>query len=273
MAAQSIARVFEDYFRVVPASTPELLDEAYRIRYRVYVDEFGWEPRERFPDGREYDACDRHARHCLLLHRPSGRFAGCVRLVLQNPEDPQAPLPFERHAGAALDPAVFDPARLPRHRFGEVSRLAVPAEFRRRRGERHNPVALIAGAHPHEGVAEHRHRFPFIPVGLYLAAATIGLEEGLDCVFAMMEPRLMRHLKVFGITFRQVSEPVEFRGVRAVFQITRDDLFRHLRPELHALLALIRGQILETPAARRFASPAAYERDHPRHLEAGSRHW
>ena len=73
--------LFHRYFNAVAASSDELRREVYRIRYDVYCDELRFEDPARFPDKQEIDPYDRLSLHCLLLHRTSNTFAGCVRFV------------------------------------------------------------------------------------------------------------------------------------------------------------------------------------------------
>jgi N-acyl amino acid synthase of PEP-CTERM/exosortase system len=82
-------------------------------------------------------------------------------------------------------------------------------------------------------------RTPWIALGLYLSAAAIGLIKGLTGVFALMEPRLARRLGTYGIKFIQVGEPVEHRGERAPFFISRADLYAGLPPPVRGLLEVI----------------------------------
>ena len=59
----------------------------------------------------------------------------------------------------------------------------------------------------------------------------------------VMEPRLQRHLKRFGLIFHQISDPFELRGTRALFELPRSeltanmempilDLYRHIHRDL-----------------------------------------
>ena len=82
-----------------------------------------------------------------------------------------------------------------------------------------------------------------IAMGLYVAAACSGLEAGLDSVFALMEPRLASRLTHFGIHFRQMGEPVEHRGLRAPFYITKQALFEGIEPKTRALMEVITGDL------------------------------
>lgn len=222
---------FFQHFRLVPADNPELLREVYRMRYEVYCEEMGFEEPERFPDGLEYDMYDRRSRHCLLQHRASSVYAGCVRLILHDPDSPQDLFPFEKYCGFSLRRDVLDPASLPPGSFGEISRLTVRAAFRRRKSD-NVPITEISP----NFASDRRGSMP-IAVGLYVAGAALGLIEGLSGVFVMMEPRLARHLSLCDIRFKPVGNVVEYHGrPRGAFYIARDELLASLSPPLRYLL-------------------------------------
>ena len=243
MIAPKIASAFRHYFQVVFADTPELRDHVYRIRYDVYCDELKYEPTDQFPDKRETDEYDARSRHCLLLHRSSNLFAGCVRLVLPDPKNPGAGLPFEQSCAGRLYPEIVEPIFDRRHAIGELSRLAVPLQFRRRNGEKNKALGNLDIPEPKS--AELR-QFSHIPMGLYLACSAIGVMTGLDGVFAMMELRLARHLQRFGIIFQQAGDVVDHHGQRAAFYISRHTLMNYLEPEIKKLMYEL---LEETPMA------------------------
>ena len=139
-AARDLGEGFRQLFELTPALDEASLDQVYRIRHEVYCRDLGWEPvRE---DGRETDEFDRHSFHCLLRRRGTGEPVGCTRLILARPEDPAYPLPFENSCRDVLDRSLADPARMPRHTLGEVSRLAVLNTFRQRKGESDTAVSV-----------------------------------------------------------------------------------------------------------------------------------
>jgi N-acyl amino acid synthase of PEP-CTERM/exosortase system len=213
----TVAEEFSQYFRVIFASDGNLVKEAFRIRHAVYCDELGWEPRR--PDLCETDSYDGHALHCLLQHRRTGEFAGCIRLV-QTYDDFR--VPFEEHCQEAVDTSIINPFALPRGSFGEISRLAVPARFRRRKHEQNVPYVIeFPGEHYSE---EERRHFPNIAVGLYLASIACVDLLSMDYVFVMMEPRLNRHLVRFGLPFVPAGEPVDYHGHRGLFYLEKDRL-------------------------------------------------
>jgi N-acyl amino acid synthase of PEP-CTERM/exosortase system len=198
---------FKKHFEVVPAVTPALKDEVYRIRHSVYCEELKYEPIR--PDGRESDEYDAHSLHCLLRNVRNGEFVGCVRLITAHHEDPSSPLPFEKSCRATIDRTIIDPQSVPRATIGEVSRLAVLSKYRKRKGEAGNPVGL-SDAFGDTG----RPRFPYIPVGLYLGIIEVALRHGINTIFVLTEPRLAAHFARLGVHVKQIGGPVEHRGLR-----------------------------------------------------------
>ncbi len=237
-------RAYRRYFSVVAANTPELLDAVYRIRYSVYCEELGYESKDEFPDRRENDAYDDRSLHCLLLHRPSGEYIGCVRLVLAPPDNSRAPFPFELACRDQLYNGIMESELAHREQFGEISRLAVVSKFRRRKGEYETPDAI--GEEELERSREERRIAPYVALCLSLGAAAMGLSCGLSGVFALMEPRLEKHLRNQGIDFRQIGESIDYRGLRIPFFITREDLYASLPPSGLALLDVIQEDLDKT---------------------------
>lgn len=232
---------YREYFKLVAADTDALKAEVYRIRYEVYCNELGWENSKSFPEGREHDTFDQESKHCILLHRGSNSYAGCVRLVTASSDSNSPAIPLQAHCSEALDPTLLDIDRLTRQTFGEISRLAILSQFRRRPSEHETPDGV--GKELFEIKQSERRRFPHIALGLYLGAASIGLGSGLNSVFAMMAPSLARHLRLVGIRFQQVGKVIDYHGPRAPFFITREGLLDNLRPELRELLEVIEDDL------------------------------
>jgi len=239
MATNDLTTSFQKYFKIILAHTPELRNEVYRIRYDVYCHELQYESAEDNPGGLEKDIYDDHSYHCLLLHRPSKQFAGCVRLVYHDPENLQAPLPFEAKFKDIVHQRYAEEILPQRGKFGEISRLAVPASFRRRKSDAGSIIGDIS-AQP--ATSQGQRRFPYIPLGLYLAAAAVGVTLGLNA-FAVIEPRLARHMARFGIVFQQAGEIIEYRGKRAPFYIDRHELCKTLQQPVRCLFDSIQADI------------------------------
>jgi N-acyl amino acid synthase of PEP-CTERM/exosortase system len=236
--------MFHKYFNAVTAGNDDLRSEVFRIRYDVYCDELRFEDPARFPDRQETDAFDSFSLHCLLLHKASSTYAGCVRLVQVNPEKPDDPLPFERLCHGRMYEDKLAKLVPDRTKVGEFSRLAVRSSFRRRKGESTVPGGIVEERRGPVGGM----RTPWIALGLYLSAAAIGLIKSLNGVFALMEPRLARRLGTYGIRFQQVGDPVEHRGERAPFFISREDLYASVPPPVRGLLEVIEADLRRTGA-------------------------
>jgi N-acyl amino acid synthase of PEP-CTERM/exosortase system len=242
-----LAEAFHHYFEVVRADTDALRREVYRIRYQVFCEEMGTEDKEQFPEGLEYDEYDGHSAHCLLRHRRNEKhdiYAGCIRIVLQHPRHRHVRPPFMLHCSDSLWRTKLDPFRLPPGSFGEISRLAITREFRRRKGDVNG--ATGENLPMLSSTEEERRHYPYIPIGLYMAAAVVWFESDMDYLFAMMEPRLARHLRRYGICFEQAGEETDYHGRRAAFYLTKEMFLGNLKPDLKDLLGYIQSDLSQT---------------------------
>ena len=225
---------FRQWFELVPALDDATREQVYRVRHDVYCRDLGWEPvRE---DGLVSDEFDRHSLHCLLRRRDSGEPVGCTRLIVARPEAPQTPFPFESRCKDVLDRRIVDPAQLPRHTMGEVSRLAVRGSFRQRRGEADTAVSITDNDFGAQGPAA---RFPFIPVSLYLGAAAIAKRVGVEHVFVLTEERLAAHFKRIGFDIRIVGTAIDHRGQRLPSLLSTSKVIDGLRPLIKPLYVQI----------------------------------
>jgi N-acyl amino acid synthase of PEP-CTERM/exosortase system len=233
---------FFDYFSLELAHTDEMARESFRLRHRVYVEEMKFERAEDFPCGMEHDSYDSHSLTMLLRHNATAKTIGCVRLIVANPAEPAKPFPFEGAAGATVSqhPVFRGTAR---NRLGEVSRLAIAPEFRRRRNDQEMGLYAVADAVSNEQDPRRRNNLP-PALGLVFAGALLGMEIGLQAVFVMMELRLARMLRSMGFQFEQVSEAIEYHGLRAPFVITREAMEGDIPAQLRSALALVRERAL-----------------------------
>jgi N-acyl amino acid synthase of PEP-CTERM/exosortase system len=198
--AACAASTYDRYFQVVPATTPELLDAAYRLRYQVYCVEHRFEDPAASPEQRETDTHDSHSVHAILLHRYSAQAVGCVRLVLPVDRQGVASLPIwsvvESTARRQLE--TYDPAFI-----GEISRYAVSRAFRHRPGENLYP-----------DVTFDRRLVPHMSLGLLRAIAELAASRHIRTVCAAMSPALLRMLGRLGMQFDPLGPAVDYHGLR-----------------------------------------------------------
>ena len=201
--SRPLVDVYREFFEVVRADTPALLQEVFRLRYQVYCVENPFENPADNPEGLERDRFDEHSVHALLRHRATGTPAGAMRLILPRSGSQSRRLP------------VFDLCPdagpvLPADSTAEFSRFAVSKEFRRRAGD-----ALYGEAYSQsELLGDGRRVIPHITLGLMATALEMGRSHGIVHVCAVMEPSLLRLLSRFGIRFIPIGPMIEHHGMR-----------------------------------------------------------
>jgi N-acyl-L-homoserine lactone synthetase len=178
---------------VLVADTPELISEVFRLRYQVYCVEKGYEPG---CDGMESDEFDSDARHVLLIHRASGEPVGTVRIVPSSPTSGLRGLPMN----AVCAPSVT--RNLPPGTTGEISRFALSKQRR---------MSCRAGS--------------MVRLGLMQGIVRLSGELGLTDWCAIMEPMLLRLLRMNAIHFAPIGSLVEHHGLR---QPSYGNIFRVL---------------------------------------------
>jgi len=203
----NLTELYDHYFEVVPADTPERLDQVFLLRYQVYCVENPFENPAEHPDGRECDQYDSHSVHSLLIHRPTRALAGTVRIVL--PQRGKA-LPI---AHVVDNPLLRDPRILPSRTTAEISRFAISKEFRRRASDRLGAdYALLEGdTFPRE---LDRRVIPHLTLGLMKAIVQMSWDHGITHWSAVMEPALLRLIGRLGLHFNPLGPLVDYHGTR-----------------------------------------------------------
>jgi N-acyl amino acid synthase of PEP-CTERM/exosortase system len=238
----SIFEVYRSTFEALPADTPELLEAAQRLRYRVYCVENPFLPIADNPGERERDAYDSHSIQAVLIHRATGSIAGTIRLVLPRPGCVEGSLPIH---------AVCDHPLLRRPevmaKTAEISRFAISKEFRRRAGDGLYGKFLD----PQQAHDEWRRIIPHLSLGLMSAALQLGTQLGMDHACAVMEPSLLRLLSRFGLHFAPLGPVVDYHGQRQPCHTSVADLIARLERERHDVWEVItdRGRFWK-PALR-----------------------
>lgn len=242
----SITSHFSRFLTPRLAYTPELKESVYKIRHNVYCDELSF--LDKHENGLETDQFDEHSLHCAIEHKPSQTFAGTVRLVYSPNESKK--LPIEAYCANSINKDEVHPSDFSRDQIFEISRLAIPAHFRRRNTDRFKGSAT--GVINEQVYSEAELRcFPFIAIGLYLSGAALSQHEGMEHCFVMMEPRLARSLKFVGIPFKQIGPTVEYHGKRAPYYITNTILMQSLNSGFKKLLFKIEDELEEQFIAAR----------------------
>lgn len=245
MSDESIAENFNRFFRVDIAQTKEQLEEVFRIRYRVYAEEFGFEKASDFPDQMETDEYDAQSVHCLVTHRERGP-AACVRMVPTFNTEAQDPLPLEKYCGDCLDKDAIAAMNLSRESMCEISRLAVDGAFRQRRGEKKTRFGSPDVADPSK---EELRIYPLIAVSAFLSMISISSLYGRPNTFMMTEPFLPRLMSRSGIVVEKIGSQINYHGVRSPYFVTSGKAADGLVPDLKELYLTIDDHLTDQYAA------------------------
>lgn len=203
-------------FVVEHCSTPDLRDEERRLRYGVFVGEYGYLSASCYPDGREADAFDSASCSFLVRDTGTGQPAACARIILAGRvRGALLPVQMETRQEEGVEPPNY--GALPAASWGEISRVTVARGYRSHRVTGDTATGL-------------------------LMAATIALGEHMDLshMFSLSEPAMARLSRPAGITMRRVGAVVEYHGRRAPYLIETAHAAAGVESRNPALFALLR---------------------------------
>ncbi|WP_432821235.1 PEP-CTERM/exosortase system-associated acyltransferase [Trichloromonas sp.] len=185
------------------------MEQLYRLRYQVYCIECGFESPEDHPRGLEYDKYDAHASHFCAMVAGSDEIIGTVRIIL--PSD--IGFPLLHHCQLYPVQRTIEPGCV-----GEISRLAISKDFRRREIDK-----VLYSQHPAKipkmkTINDQRHQFESqIVAGLYQCVYHESRAQGLKYWYAVMVKGLSFLLGRWGITWREIGPEAEYHGLRAPY--------------------------------------------------------
>ena len=213
-------------FAVHKVSDDDRLRTVYRLRYKVYCEEWGFERPEDYPDGLETDIFDKQSVH-FLVENGTRRLVGTIRLILSSPEG----FPLEKYC--ELDININE---LPRESLAEISRLAISKEFRRRAEDRfiygpeeerrnigslnnsHGKFRRRSGDGDKTEKPFHERRMKHEAVAsLYKAVYLESKRRQITHWYAVMTKGLYILLSRLGIDFHAIGEPVDYHGIRTPY--------------------------------------------------------
>ncbi|MDO9042886.1 MAG: PEP-CTERM/exosortase system-associated acyltransferase [Desulfocapsaceae bacterium] len=204
---------------------PILLVEIFRLRYEVYCLECQFLDPLDYPDGLEIDSYDQRSFH-VASHNFEGLLVGSMRFVLANECQE---FPFQEHC-STFDDFTFPP----REQCGEVSRLVVRKNYRRRVGdslqgmskgfqEQGNVSNIGQQEHNTENEnSERRSNSPQILIGMYREIFRFCRRNGVNYCFAAMERGLARILNRIGLRFISIGPQTDYYGKVVPYIINLD---------------------------------------------------
>ncbi len=233
-----VANHFSKYLAPQLAQCEEQKLACFNIRHRVYCEELGLAPTN--AQQIEKDQFDAYSTHSLVQHLPTACYAGTVRVV--RPQDQTQLIPLQQYCADAIctiSSGKIHPNDFKASEICEISRLAIPLEFRRRGSDEF--VGAATGMINEFNYTDQALRcFPYISIGLYLSAAAIVIDNNISHSFVLLDPRLATSMKFVGIHFEKIGPTIDYYGPRAPYYINAAMLQENLSPGFKLMLNNIR---------------------------------
>jgi N-acyl amino acid synthase of PEP-CTERM/exosortase system len=222
-------------YRKVPQDDP-LLNEVFKLRYKVYVEEWGFEKKEDHPGEIEKDEFDDHSVHFIVRRKGEEQIIGTIRMITNSDKG----FPIDKHCRIEADLSAYD-----KYRFGEISRLAVSKDYRKRVTDAvyFDGKAVDAAAIDNMYTGS-RKMSNDIVLGLYQCIYRESLERGNQFLLAVMAKGLYLLLKRVGILFEPIGPEQYYHGLRSPYLGTINAMLQELAERNAALYS----QLMQKPA-------------------------
>jgi N-acyl amino acid synthase of PEP-CTERM/exosortase system len=183
-------------FRRVNPDDKALLQQIYRLRYRVYCNERGYLQEAACPDQMERDQFDPQSVQFAAIHT-NGQIVGTVRLILPG----QKQLPIEEHYPKTLGIRHENP----HHKYAEISRLAINRDYclEEEKAVFNRTDANRLTHHPKPSIQRYMHCITF---GLIVKIYEECKQQNIHYLYAMMKKCFWLLLKMNGIVFMKMGE-------------------------------------------------------------------
>jgi N-acyl amino acid synthase of PEP-CTERM/exosortase system len=198
----------------------------------------------------ETDQYDQYSRHFMSYHKVSGNPAASVRVIFPSP------------VGLNVTPRYLIDRPLPypdarEDNIGEISRMAIAPQFRRRQEDRNKPFQGDPESEMSRLPDNHRHHQPELVLGMYREIYLLCKQNGINYCMAAMENRFSRLLKTLGfpwVSVGPVNESVD--PPRRAYLISAVEMERSLSQRETCILSFLQAQDVNNTSAPQQAHPS-----------------
>ncbi len=196
-------------FKTVSPEDKSSMEAIFRLRYKVYVEEWGFEKAEDHPQGIESDRFDARAIQVATIRKADSRVVGTVRLIRDSAEG----FPIERNMQVDSGPTPGQ-----RGDAVEISRLCVTHEFNRRAEDRalHNDEYVEDDARE-KIQQENRDPCNDVVMGMIRTLTRECRDQKIKYWYVAMARGLYILLRRRGIVFTPVGPEVNYHGLRSPY--------------------------------------------------------
>lgn len=182
----------------------------------MYCLEWCYEDACDYQEGLETDEFDSVASHFSARENKTGNLVGTIRII--HPSEKGLPALNHFEVDKKLIPNV--PAR----QVGEISRLAVSKEYRRRAIDKAIYTDNVINFSDVKERRNWRRRFEAELVsGLYHCIYAESIERGLTHLYAVMSAGLHSILTSWGLSFTPIGPAIDYHGMRRPYIATVED--------------------------------------------------
>ncbi len=213
-------KAFHEYFEIVIADTPGLLEVVFRMRYQklcIDMNVPGYEA-SLYPDGQEKDNYDDHSSHVLIRYRQTGEFIGTTRLIMFDKKNPKKLFPVEQYTKINFD--LFNADNFSRQHTGEISRFLIIKRFERRKAERRNFKTRKPAA---DTAKTDRRTIKNLTLVLAAGIVRLSAKYNIYSWLTIMDPALNRLLSYYSLGLNPIGPAIQHYGLRRPYygELTR----------------------------------------------------
>lgn len=191
-------------FNFSKANTPELLEEVFRLRYKVYCFECNFLNPADYPQEKEKDKYDPSSVHFFASDDLG--IIGTARIILNSKEG----FPLESHCKNNL---TIDKKLLPDpKKTAEVSRLVISKEYRKRKEDGNYYSPEYQDSPNSDSEQENLKRLKPMAFGLYRELYQECKRRNITHLYALMEKSLFFLLHLHGFSFKPIGEEIDVYG-------------------------------------------------------------
>jgi len=221
-------------FKFKKVTGEDELKEIFKLRYKVYCEEWGFENPSEHPERLEFDEFDKHSIHFAAIEEDANQLIGTVRIILNSEKG----FPIERHC--KID---TDLTHIKRDKIGEISRLAISKVYRRRLEDHFTYEAISKTYQDLHKVPYERRRRQEIVIGLYKCIYVESKRIGLTHWYAIMGQGLFLLLQRMGIAFKSIGPEINYHGVRKPYVGHVEEMEKTLSKENPELFKEFAGEL------------------------------
>ena len=234
------------------------LEKIYKLRYKVYCQEWGYDNHINHSDEIITDAYDEHAIH-IAVRDEAKKIVGAVMLILNSSEE----YPIEKYCELTINRE-----ELPRENLAEISRLVIHREYRRRaedkyiygNDEERRSIGSFHFPQRYTGLSMHSRRSDDkymnkknikrtnisyserrarheVLLNLYKAIYHESKKRNITHWYSFMTKGILILLTRFGFVFEEIGDPVDYHGIRTPYLGEIEKIEQELlntTPELHS---------------------------------------